>query len=133
MEVHKTIQGKTKGMSNTNPTTTGCSRSIDWLAVPSPLIAPVALPFNYMKMSCMEMVLDISICRHILKNYEKKVITAMVNNSNNINKTNNHHSLNTNRPHVKIHVLSWDRHKNVVELNRLMRSQPSPLDNWISQ
>jgi len=29
-------------------------------------------------------------------------------------------------------VLAWERHKNVVALNRLMESQPFPLDNWIS-
>jgi hypothetical protein len=33
---------------------------------------------------------------------------------------------------LEIHVLAWDRHKNVAGLNRLMGSQPSPLDNWIS-
>ena len=33
---------------------------------------------------------------------------------------------------LEIHVLAWDRHSNVVELNRLMGSQPSLLDNWIS-
>ena len=29
-------------------------------------------------------------------------------------------------------MLPWDRHKNLAGLNRLMGSQPSPLDNWIS-
>jgi hypothetical protein len=33
---------------------------------------------------------------------------------------------------LEIQVLAWDRHKNVVELNQLMGSQPSPLDNWFS-
>jgi hypothetical protein len=32
---------------------------------------------------------------------------------------------------LEIQVLAWDRHKNVAGLNRLMGSQPSPLDNWI--
>jgi hypothetical protein len=30
-------------------------------------------------------------------------------------------------------VSIWDRHKNMAELNRLMESQPLPLDNWISK
>jgi hypothetical protein len=30
-----------------------------------------------------------------------------------------------------IQILAWDRHKNVAGLNSLMRSHPSPLDNWI--
>jgi hypothetical protein len=30
---------------------------------------------------------------------------------------------------LKIQVLAWDRHKNVTELNRLMRSQPTLLNN----
>ena len=29
-------------------------------------------------------------------------------------------------------VLDWYRHKNVAGLNQLIRSQPSPIDNWIS-
>jgi hypothetical protein len=33
---------------------------------------------------------------------------------------------------LEIQVLAWDRHKDVAGLNRLMGSQPSPLDNWIS-
>ena len=33
---------------------------------------------------------------------------------------------------LEIRVLAWDRHKNVVGLNRLMAFQPSPLDNLIS-
>jgi hypothetical protein len=32
---------------------------------------------------------------------------------------------------LEIQVLARDRHKNVVVLNQLMGSQPSPLDNWI--
>ena len=27
----------------------------------------------------------------------------------------------------------WDKHKNAVALKRLMESQPSPFDNWISK
>ena len=34
---------------------------------------------------------------------------------------------------LEIQVLAWDRHKNVTGLNRLMGSQPSPLDKWISK
>ena len=33
---------------------------------------------------------------------------------------------------LEIQVLAWDGHINVAGLNRLMGSQPSPLDNWIS-
>jgi hypothetical protein len=33
---------------------------------------------------------------------------------------------------LEIQILAWDRHKNVVELNWLMESQSSSLDNWIS-
>jgi hypothetical protein len=32
---------------------------------------------------------------------------------------------------LEIQILTWDSHRNVAELNMLMRSQPSPLDNWI--
>ena len=32
----------------------------------------------------------------------------------------------------EIQILAWDRHKNVVGLNRLMGSLPSRLGNWIS-
>ena len=50
----------------------------------------------------------------------------MANNSTNINKTNNHLSL---QPHwtprhmtLHIHVLVWDRHRHVAGLNRLTES-----------
>jgi hypothetical protein len=33
---------------------------------------------------------------------------------------------------LKIQDLTWDRHKNVAGINRLIESQSSPLDNWIS-
>ena len=33
---------------------------------------------------------------------------------------------------LEIQVLAWDRQRNVAGLNWLMGSQPSPLDNWIS-
>ena len=33
---------------------------------------------------------------------------------------------------LEIQVLSWDRHKDVMELTRSMGSQTSSLDNWIS-
>ena len=69
----------------------------------------------------------------------------MVKNSTNINKINNHlspqlinikkdHDINIRRPGqmlLKIQSLTWDGHKEVAMLNRLMVSQPSPLDNWI--
>jgi hypothetical protein len=32
---------------------------------------------------------------------------------------------------LEIQVLTWDRHRNVMGLNRLMGSQPAPLYNWI--
>jgi hypothetical protein len=32
---------------------------------------------------------------------------------------------------LEIYVLACDRHINVVVLNQLMGSQPSPLKNWI--
>ena len=61
----------------------------------------------------------------------------MVINSTNINKTNNHLSskiTQKRRQHVtlKIHILAWDKHNNVAGLNQLIRSQPSPHDNWVS-
>jgi len=64
----------------------------------------------------------------------------MVNNSTNINKTNDHLSTeliehkNEGQQHMmlEIQVLAWDRHKDVAGLNRLMGSHPSPHDNWIS-
>jgi hypothetical protein len=34
---------------------------------------------------------------------------------------------------LEIQVLVRNRHTNVAELKLLMRSQPSPLDNWISK
>ena len=33
---------------------------------------------------------------------------------------------------LEMQVLAWDRHKNMAGLNWLMGSQPSPLNNWIS-
>jgi hypothetical protein len=33
---------------------------------------------------------------------------------------------------LEIQVLALDRHKNVAGLNRLMGSEPSPSDNWIT-
>ena len=33
---------------------------------------------------------------------------------------------------LKIQDLTWDRHKHVAGINRLIESQSSPLDNWIS-
>ena len=58
----------------------------------------------------------------------------MVNNSTNINKTKqppltSKHKTTTIR--LQNQFLVWDRHKHLVGLNRLMRSQP-PLDNWTS-
>ena len=55
----------------------------------------------------------------------------MVNISTNINKTNNHLSLQIieyemNPPHMtlEIHVMTKDRHIYVAQLNRFMGSQP---------
>ena len=62
----------------------------------------------------------------------------MVNNSININKTNNLISPShwtQKRPQnltLEIQVLAWDRHKYVAGLNRLMGFQPSHIDSWIS-
>jgi glucan-binding YG repeat protein len=61
------------------------------------------------------------------------------NNSNNIYKMTNHHSVQRNehieRPRhmmLEFQILAWDRHKNETGLNQFMRSQPSPLGKWIS-
>ena len=69
----------------------------------------------------------------------KVFFTVMVNNSTNINKTNNHllpktieHKEIPQHMALEILVLALDRHKNVAGLNRLMGSQPSPSDNWIT-
>jgi hypothetical protein len=41
-------------------------------------------------------------------------------------------STNIKRPRLlEIQALAWDRHNKVAGLNRLMESQPSPLDNWM--
>ena len=63
---------------------------------------------------------------------KKKVETGMVNNSTNINKTNDHLSPQLNehkniQQHMsyEIQVLTWDRHKNEVGLNQLIGSKPS--------
>jgi hypothetical protein len=62
----------------------------------------------------------------------------MVNYSTNINVINNHLSTELTEhkkgpPHrmLEIRVLASDRHKNGARLNKLMGSQPSPLDNWM--
>jgi hypothetical protein len=59
--------------------------------------------------------------------YEKKVWTVMVNNSTNINKTNNL-SAQTTEYKIKDHDIllwkSWDRYNNVVGINQSMESQP---------
>ena len=54
----------------------------------------------------------------------------IVNNSANINKTNNHlstqlvdHKKKTTTYDMENQVLTWDRHKDVAGLNRLMGSQ----------
>jgi len=47
----------------------------------------------------------------------------MVNNSNNINKSNNHWTLQKGGQRhmtLEIQVLSWDRQRNMAELNHLM-------------
>ena len=55
-------------------------------------------------------------------------------NITNINKLNNHISslLTEHWTHeiLEIQILAWDRHTNVAGVNRLMGSNPSPLDNW---
>ena len=52
------------------------------------------------------------------KSYEKKVETVMVNNSTNINKTNNHLSPQIIEHMVfEILILAWHKHKNVGWLN----------------
>ena len=59
----------------------------------------------------------------------------MVINSTNMNKTNNQLSslLNTKKiMTLEIQVLAGYRHKNIMGLNQLMESQPSPHDYWIS-
>jgi hypothetical protein len=33
---------------------------------------------------------------------------------------------------LKFQVLAWDRNNKVAELNRIVESQSSPLNNWIS-
>jgi hypothetical protein len=58
--------------------------------------------------------------------YEKKVLTLMNNNSTNINKTNNHLSLQLiehkkdRHMMLEIQVHVWDRHKNEAALNQLI-------------
>jgi hypothetical protein len=53
----------------------------------------------------------------------------MINNSPNINKTNNHlssyllaHTKNLRHMTLEIHVMVWDRHKTVAGLNQLAGS-----------
>jgi hypothetical protein len=60
---------------------------------------------------------------------EKKDLTVMVNNSTNINKTNNHlshclteHKKNPQHLTLEIKVLAWDSHRNVARLNLSMGS-----------
>ena len=54
-----------------------------------------------------------------------------VNNSTNINKMNNHLSLQTIQRHMEleIKVLDWDRRKNVTGISLLMG--PSLFDKWV--
>jgi hypothetical protein len=49
----------------------------------------------------------------------------MINNSTNINKTNNTLSPEIIEHKKDLEVMTWDRHKHVAELNQLMGSQPS--------
>ena len=59
-------------------------------------------------------------------------ITSLSTNGTPIAKLN---SLNTKTPQqitLEIHVLALALHNSMAGLNRLKRSQPSPLDNWIS-
>ena len=59
---------------------------------------------------------------------KQKVYTVMVNNSININKTNNHPSpqqyIWPRYITLEIQILAWDRHNNVSELNRWIGSHP---------
>jgi hypothetical protein len=62
--------------------------------------------------------------------------TALVNNSNNIKKANNHLLSSLNTKNIATYdirnpglALNW--HKTEVVLNRLMEFQISPQDNWI--
>ena len=43
-------------------------------------------------------------CKLVTNFYEKKVLTVMVNNATNINKANNHHSLNTQNDHKHLRI-----------------------------
>lgn len=61
----------------------------------------------------------------------------IVINSFNINKTNDHILTDwtlKGQQHMMldVHTLACKMHKNVARLNRLIRIQPSPPDNWIS-
>ena len=65
----------------------------------------------------------------------------MVNNSTNINKTNNllwpsPNEKKAKRPRHMVlekQILDWNRHTNMAGLNRIMGTQPSHLDNLISK
>jgi hypothetical protein len=76
------------------------------------------------------LTLNLKNARNIIYNlysyaYEKNFLSVMVNNSTNINKTNNHLSTqiiehkNTMTITLEIKVLTWDKHKNVVGLYRI--------------
>jgi hypothetical protein len=78
-------------------------------------------------------------CIYQLMNYEQKILSSDVNNSTNINKMNNNlssqlaeHKKIPQHMTLEIKVLAWDKHKNMGGLNWSLGSQPSPLDNWIS-
>jgi len=57
----------------------------------------------------------------------------MVNNTTNAIKTNNYLSLQLTEHKSKDHVLAWARHNYAAGKNRLMGSEPSHHDNWISK
>jgi len=73
---------------------------------------------------------------HIMKRIFKQWWSSIPPTSTKRTITSHLNSLNiTKRPWhmmLEIQVLTWDRHKNVVGLNRLMGSQSSCLHNWIS-
>ena len=66
--------------------------------------------------------------------YQQNVKTVIVNNSFNINKTDEQLPLNANHWTYAgvIQVLNFKRHKNMTGLNRLLRSKPSLLNHLTS-
>ena len=66
-------------------------------------------------------------------NFEKKIQIVIVNNSANINKTNNISQNTKTTPYdIRIQILAWDRNKYVQGRVVITISQFSSLDSWIS-